>query len=647
MTQKRADNFNNKQYWLYAYKDEDGILDVAGYYNGLASSDMKASFNMNYGRIFGPHTNPLPKDATDINGSHYEDVGMLVKSSSGTTITVDFKYNYNPYSISENTTWDGQIFLDNTVTVQSGSKLTIKPNTQVFIGDGKAINVYGELEADGVTFTAMDNNWTGITYHSGSDGYIRNSTIEKTHEYGGAAIRIYSNNFMEIDGNTIQNLTGAASGISLINADNVYIYDNRIENTTNYGIYAYNSDGKIFDNFIKNFTNSGIYASSYSHVVLSAISGSNYVGENSVIGGKYGLQIGYQAYLNAGNSSSFASQNRIANQSGSGWAHIYSTSAYSNTAKYNYFKHYNSSSTSPVTNGSLSVYPWLYTAPNPGAGFKVVATEETKQTEEELLLEEAMMYKYQNNYTESEKILSRLITESTEGRIIQQSLMEYAWVAQLSNDESFFKKLEGLESGFSSSINEIAAKSALAKLHYSKRAYDKALKQLDKIIEKNPDTEEEQAALIFASCVATDAGYSGRALEYYGLVINDRFKTSTQSGELLELNHYMQNSMANHEGENEFDEGTDLELPKSIFLSNYPNPFNPTTTINYALPEQAGVTLKLYDLLGREVALLVNEVKDAGEYSVNFDASRLSSGVYIYQLKVGNSILSKKMTLIK
>ena len=55
----------------------------------------------------------------------------------------------------------------------------------------------------------------------------------------------------------------------------------------------------------------------------------------------------------------------------------------------------------------------------------------------------------------------------------------------------------------------------------------------------------------------------------------------------------------------------------------------------------------MFDLLGREVADLVNEVKSAGEYSVNFDASELSSGVYIYQLQVGNQVYSKRMTLIK
>ncbi|MDP4117336.1 MAG: T9SS type A sorting domain-containing protein, partial [Bacteroidota bacterium] len=80
---------------------------------------------------------------------------------------------------------------------------------------------------------------------------------------------------------------------------------------------------------------------------------------------------------------------------------------------------------------------------------------------------------------------------------------------------------------------------------------------------------------------------------------------------------------------------------------NYPNPFNPNTTINYRLPQSGPVTIKVYDVLGNEVKTLVNEYKSAGEYSINFDAGKLSSGVYIYRITSGGYTSAKKMTLIK
>jgi len=89
-------------------------------------------------------------------------------------------------------------------------------------------------------------------------------------------------------------------------------------------------------------------------------------------------------------------------------------------------------------------------------------------------------------------------------------------------------------------------------------------------------------------------------------------------------------------------------LPTSVELSqNFPNPFNPSTTIQYAVPAQSTVRLAVYDMLGREVAVLVNGTKAAGNYEFAFDASSLSSGMYIYRLEAAGTVMTRKMTLIK
>jgi hypothetical protein len=80
---------------------------------------------------------------------------------------------------------------------------------------------------------------------------------------------------------------------------------------------------------------------------------------------------------------------------------------------------------------------------------------------------------------------------------------------------------------------------------------------------------------------------------------------------------------------------------------NYPNPFNPTTIISYQLPVSSQITLKVYDVLGREVATLVNERKAAGSYEATFDAGKLASGVYLYKLQAGEFVSTKKMLLVK
>ena len=80
---------------------------------------------------------------------------------------------------------------------------------------------------------------------------------------------------------------------------------------------------------------------------------------------------------------------------------------------------------------------------------------------------------------------------------------------------------------------------------------------------------------------------------------------------------------------------------------NYPNPFNPVTTISYQLPKAGMVSLKVYGILGNEIVTLVNENKEAGFYNIDFDASKLNSGVYIFQLKASDFVMSKKMISVK
>jgi hypothetical protein len=90
------------------------------------------------------------------------------------------------------------------------------------------------------------------------------------------------------------------------------------------------------------------------------------------------------------------------------------------------------------------------------------------------------------------------------------------------------------------------------------------------------------------------------------------------------------------------------EFPIAFRLEqNYPNPFNPSTTIKYELPNSSHVTLTVYDVLGREVSVLVNERRDAGVYDVKFDGSNLASGVYFYRLQAGDFVQAKKFVILR
>ncbi len=102
----------------------------------------------------------------------------------------------------------------------------------------------------------------------------------------------------------------------------------------------------------------------------------------------------------------------------------------------------------------------------------------------------------------------------------------------------------------------------------------------------------------------------------------------------------------NHESITSVDQNKNTPS-KFELMQNYPNPFNPSTTIKYQIPEAGMVTIKVYNILGQEVATLVNGMKNSGSYEVNFNANNLASGIYVYRLQAGDFLQTKKMLLLK
>ena len=104
-----------------------------------------------------------------------------------------------------------------------------------------------------------------------------------------------------------------------------------------------------------------------------------------------------------------------------------------------------------------------------------------------------------------------------------------------------------------------------------------------------------------------------------------------------------------NDGKYEYSKEVEVKVvPKDInLLQNYPNPFNPVTEIKFTLPEAARVTLRVYNIIGQEVASLVNGIEEEGFHSIRFEGSNLPSGTYIYRLQAGSVVQTKKMVLLK
>ena len=95
-------------------------------------------------------------------------------------------------------------------------------------------------------------------------------------------------------------------------------------------------------------------------------------------------------------------------------------------------------------------------------------------------------------------------------------------------------------------------------------------------------------------------------------------------------------------------DNSNQNIPDNYSLKqNFPNPFNPSTTIRYSVPKAGFITIKVYNILGELVSTLINEYRQAGDYEIKFNGSNLSSGIYFYRMQAGNFVEVKKLVLVK
>jgi len=226
-------------------------------------------------------------------------------------------------------------------------------------------------------------------------------------------------------------------------------------------------------------------------------------------------------------------------------------------------------------------------------------------------------------------------------------------IGKLTNESpEFFNEMSNIFLALASSEGDTLAKKRLNQLStlstVGEQEYEVAINEFDGIIQQNPNTEEAVYAEIDALTAAllieeADSTLHKGKLGKYLIKSSDDYNKRVY--EILKKNFG-----------NESEEREEELLPTEYTLyQNYPNPFNPTTTIKYDLPNTSEVSLIIYDILGRKVKELVNDKQQAGRYEVQFNASSLASGVYIYQLIAENPstssgqgfISAKKMILLK
>ena len=169
-----------------------------------------------------------------------------------------------------------------------------------------------------------------------------------------------------------------------------------------------------------------------------------------------------------------------------------------------------------------------------------------------------------------------------------------------------------------------------------------AIKATDNLLEKYKNDHDYVCDLLYVKglMLAHDSNQSDKAVESFSLIIQQYPENSLSKLAENELRIIGQEIDKQTIGKGEI-------TSNEIEIYNYPNPFNPTTTITFSLPKKDNVKLFVYDILGRELKKLADGIYEAGEHKIEFNASNLPSGVYFYRMEAGNFSQTKKLILTK
>ena len=629
------------------------------------------------------------------NGASYNLTANNVTSYTFNTsvrplfITIS-KSQYLPYTaitggtLTNDATLWGKLNVLGTINVASSKTLTIEPGTTLKFASGTSLNVIGSLSATGtssnkIAFTRSGSTgtWGGIIFDgagasnsildnteinyasdvrflNGADAIIQNSLLD--HCTQGVYIynsspQIINNQILE----PVQNgIYGDASGKIPLVKDNKITKTSSNSTYHNYqGIWFVNhSIPYIAHNIVKGFYNGNYFGGGASALFYDY--SSTYFYPNNCIKDCYiGLNTGWGSTTVAG-SGTVGAHNSICDHSS------YDVYVYQSSNVYGRLNYWGGGAAYQYVDGTSNLTSDQYLTQDPWAGLASIAQEEpvelTTSTNNLTSLEKentAPLKIYAIEDLASPEKLDEAI-EYYKKLVDDNNYINFA-LTSLNFIKDYYNRLE-LESYFQDLLksefkykNEIY--SLLAATYVQAGEYDNAINYYDEIIKDQPETYDGVNALLskYFATVNAKKDYEGAVkilseIESIGITDNGLNSQKEFGRYLLEV---IDNSLI-QKFSNDKSKSIEKEIPEEFTLSqNFPNPFNPSTRIKYELPQDNFVTLKIYDILGNEVTTLVNEQKTAGRYEVNFNASSLASGIYIYKIQAGSFIDTKKMILLK
>ena len=606
----------------------------------------------------------------------------------------------SPSVISQNpTNWNGLVYVKSNVIVNSGVLLDIGPGTNIVFQGGYSygLRVNGRLEAQGpITFTSSSGNspgsWGSIVLNGSG---ANSSTISYANIQNGTEVDVYSANNVTIQYCNITNNSG--NGIYVSSSSNFAALHDTIKNTNiNHGIYFSGGSGNNCYYNVISKTNHGqngagiLYAGSSGTVGMNdidwynwgiaAIWGASPMAQinpgpknNRVTNCLLGLNIYYQSYCDFDDgyrNSIYNNINCVYNAAvgysypsvasglyaGFNWWGNYppnSSLFYVSSACYGYFIYPLSSdpwygyplpSNKPIENGVEVTPSMAQNSSHSGPMGSIQTPVATPSVPTDPLLT-GLILRGQNKFTEAKDFFLSYLNNHPDNQAA------YVYLYSCANNETtpeiiqYFNNLPKQA--------DISHKLLLAHLYLMQGDINSAKQINNAIIAANPNIplavraklNNLSIALHFEHDVSTASAILTQVksqsslstpMEILTAEATFKFYVDPQTGKMPNINTDLGSNAAN----------SALAINDGL-NQNFPNPFNPTTSIAYRITQAGKVSLKVYDVLGREVAVLVNDEQGVGTYTQRFDASRLSSGIYFYRLIAPGVNETRKMLVAK
>ncbi|MCX6121217.1 MAG: T9SS type A sorting domain-containing protein [Ignavibacteriales bacterium] len=627
--------------------------------NGLPVMDVryqgdgKDAFRLGYNDKFSPWTNPNNQGKNRSTTGF----GFKINSCNNGVYSIDIHRGLNEYVINQNTVLSyGDWNISSNVTVNSGVTLTIQPGTTLRFASGTNLTINGVLHAVGtssqrITFTGTSpsSTWSGIFMNgSGANNSVMEyCNVSNVLSYGGSAVSVIeATGFAIRHCNITNNVNYNTNGIYFSNADSPEIYADTVSSNGGFGVVFFNTNGNIYGNTLSSNSFGGISCSYCASPSFGKIGFAAYYGNNLITGGLYGIYTGSYSYPYVGSQyNSYYGYNNI---TGSSSARIYA-SGYSDvmaennwwgsaTPDPNWFQTYN--------NSYIEWYPAL--TYNPGGGApKIVPSALTEEGIQTLSLAKIasgtpadgtlkaqirsiMDLRAKQDYDGAKNNLCKLLTNTDnieDAKCISPAMIALCRERQdkqlLNACTQFLEKLGG---------KDPLLQLALAQIYIQNSRHSDAMSLLSQVVSSNPNTEYEKYALLDQFYNAFSSSGSAKDLGTITEVLKNKYNDDPSVQQALwtyapKVESHLINPLQPGLSEKTLTQTNN----ETILVRSYPNPFNPTTVINYQLPDvgmQYVVSLRVYDMLGRVAATLVDGTREAGTYTASFDGSHLASGIY-------------------